>query len=59
MPAKAKAGDPIFQRRQSSNPEAAAYWTPAFAGMTTVRLVTVVPNAMTDGAYFPLGALQL
>src|SRR5450756_1579438 len=30
----AKAGDPVFQRRQQWNREAAAYWIPAFAGMT-------------------------
>src|SRR3954454_20716899 len=29
------AGDPVFQRRQLLNREAAAYWIPAFAGMTT------------------------
>ena len=31
-----KAGDPVFQRRRLSRREAAAYWIPAFAGMTIV-----------------------
>src|SRR5258708_32535343 len=30
----AKAGDPVFQRCQRLNRGAAAYWMPAFAGMT-------------------------
>ena len=29
-------GDPVFQRRLRSTREAAAYWMPAFGGMTTV-----------------------
>jgi hypothetical protein len=28
----AKAGDPVFQRRQRSNREAAAYWMARFRG---------------------------
>jgi hypothetical protein len=34
-PRKAKADDPVFQS-VSIKPKAAAYWIPAFAGMTTV-----------------------
>jgi hypothetical protein len=33
----AKAGDPVFQRRPCLSREAAAYWMPAFAGMTTEK----------------------
>jgi hypothetical protein len=35
MSSPAKAGDPVFQRRQRWNRKAAAYWIPAFAGMTS------------------------
>jgi hypothetical protein len=31
----------------------------AYAGMMAVRLITIVPDAMTDNAYFPLAARQL
>jgi len=37
----AKAGDPVFQRRQWLNREAAAYWIPACAGMTMVHCVAI------------------
>src|ERR1700694_4005697 len=35
MSSSAKADDPVFQRGVRQNREAAAYWIPAFAGMTT------------------------
>jgi hypothetical protein len=32
---KAEADDPVFQSHRGSTIKSAAYWTPAFAGMTT------------------------
>jgi hypothetical protein len=42
LSSSAKADDPVFQRRQQFSGEAAAYWMPAFAGMTKE---SVAPHA--------------
>ena len=60
----AQAGDPVFQRRRLVSGEAAAYWIPAFAGMTIpmwggtapsktlpTSLTPWKPSSATNGRY--------
>jgi hypothetical protein len=44
MSSSAKADDPVFQRQRCLSREAAAYWMPAFAGMTAERHATAFPR---------------
>ena len=40
-----ESGDPVFQSVRVSTADAAAYWMPAFAGMTAVENNYAIPAA--------------